>query len=221
MKLYYFELYALGEQIRMLLNHSKTPFKDNRISFGQWGVVKATMPNGQMPLLEVTNEDGTVTRLHQAQSIMRYLGKEKGYYPKDDSNDSTMKGYKIDAIVDDISDFKKNMPISVMYRGPPMNNMDLVDMLNGYKRMFTRMEEYLSSSSGKFLVGDTPTIADFSCFAFLGSGPLNLNGRPDQQHVYKACNDLLQKHTACVAWVDVMMSELDEYMKTRPTGIAT
>ena len=45
----------------------------------QWGTVKATMPNGQMPAL-VTPEGKT---LSQSQSIVRYLGRAHGYYPQD------------------------------------------------------------------------------------------------------------------------------------------
>jgi len=43
-KLIYFGAYARAEPIRMLLNHANVQFEDVRISFEQWGTLKAQMP---------------------------------------------------------------------------------------------------------------------------------------------------------------------------------
>ena len=51
-KLTYFGVYARAEPVRMLLAHAKVEFEDERITFEQWGALKATMPNGQLPVWE-------------------------------------------------------------------------------------------------------------------------------------------------------------------------
>ncbi len=51
----YFDAYARGEGIRILLAHAKVNFEDNRIEFKDWPALKATMPGGQIP---VWVEDG-------------------------------------------------------------------------------------------------------------------------------------------------------------------
>jgi len=223
LKLYYFNLHGLGEQIRMLLNHSQTPFEDIRPggpTGPSWPAFKSSTPNGQMPVLDVPSEDGSsVVRLHQASSIMRYLGKLKGYYPTENNAAAAMKAFYIDAALDDMADFRSKMPSRLLFGGTPMNNQDLSLMLNGYEKMFDRLEEYLNKSSGKFLVsGDTPTIIDFHCFATMYSGPLNSNGNSQQRHVYKASKELMEKYEKLMEWVNVMNGELEEYMKARPTG---
>lgn len=216
MKLHYFDLYGLGEQIRMLLTHSQTPFEDIRPTGATWLAFKPSTPNGQMPCLDVPNEDGSsFTRLHQAKSIMRYLGKLKGYYP----NDDIMKAFQIDALMDDMGDYSSKMPVRVLFSGQPMNETDLQVMIEGYNKMFDRLEEYLDKSTGRFLVsGDTPTIADFHCFAIITGGPLNPKGNEKQLHVYKAAKEVIEKREKLMEWVNVMMGELEEYMKARPTG---
>ena len=56
MKLYYFDLFARAEQIRMLLWHAKAEFKDVRLSEAEFGKLKGegkTLEFGQVPILEI------------------------------------------------------------------------------------------------------------------------------------------------------------------------
>ena len=60
MKLYYFNLYARGEPIRMMLHRAGVQFEDIRVGFGkEHEDLKASglLPNGQMPMLML--KDGT------------------------------------------------------------------------------------------------------------------------------------------------------------------
>ena len=49
-----------GEPIRMLLSHAKVHYLDKKIPFADWpGEHKKEMPNGQMPALELFDENRT------------------------------------------------------------------------------------------------------------------------------------------------------------------
>ena len=80
MKLTYFPVYGRAEPIRMLLNHAKADFEDNKISFAELAEMKKTsyLEFGQVPVLEW---DGIV--MTQSFAILRALGMEYGYYPTD------------------------------------------------------------------------------------------------------------------------------------------
>ena len=51
--LHYFNLYVRGEPTRMLLSHAGVPFEDKRYEFSEWPAAKPTMPNQQVPCLEL------------------------------------------------------------------------------------------------------------------------------------------------------------------------
>jgi glutathione S-transferase len=48
-----------GEPIRMLLSHAGVKYEDKKISMEEWPSQKASMPNGQMPALELDDEHST------------------------------------------------------------------------------------------------------------------------------------------------------------------
>ena len=82
MKLYYFDVYAKGEAIRILLNHAKVPFEDIRMDGKDFKLFKEKgyFEFGQVPVLEMPNGH----RFSQSYSILRMLGKTYGYYPVDE-----------------------------------------------------------------------------------------------------------------------------------------
>ena len=71
MKLDYFGIHGRGAMLRMTLWYCNVEFKDNRLSFEEWGKFKSTFKNGQVPAL--TLDDGYVA--NQSNAILRYLGK--------------------------------------------------------------------------------------------------------------------------------------------------
>ena len=98
----YFDIYGYGESIRMLLAHSKTPFKDNRIHLANWGPFKMSgkCANGQVPVLEVGDRC-----LNQSTAIMRFIGSQKGYY-----GPCPFEKHFADAIIDTMVDLGKADP---------------------------------------------------------------------------------------------------------------
>jgi len=89
-KLTYFGLRARGEAIRWILHYAGQEFEDHRVSFEEWGAVKATTPNGQIPVLEV---DGK--KLPQSVAIGRFLARRHGLAGKDAWEEA-----EADAVVD-------------------------------------------------------------------------------------------------------------------------
>lgn len=77
------------------MTHANVEFTDNRIPMAEWPNHKPTMPNQQIPCLELA--DGT--KLGQTIAILRMLGSKYGYYPTDN-----MEAYKCDSLIDGFCD---------------------------------------------------------------------------------------------------------------------
>jgi len=80
-KLYYFDLYARGEVMRMALWKAGVEYEDIRVTGDSWKALKESgdCEFGQVPMLEL--EDGT--RLTQSRAIMNYLGATYKLMPED------------------------------------------------------------------------------------------------------------------------------------------
>ena len=77
--LHYFDVYARAEFSRMLLAHAKVEYEDKRYTQDEWKVAKASMPNGQLPVLELPGGK----QIPQSFTIARFLAIKHGYYPED------------------------------------------------------------------------------------------------------------------------------------------
>ncbi|KAJ1451069.1 hypothetical protein M885DRAFT_446982 [Pelagophyceae sp. CCMP2097] len=86
LKLYYFDVDGKGQAIRLLCAHLGLALQDHRFaSRDEFHALKAdgTLPFGQVPLLEVTDAAGAVTRIAQSNTILRFIAKLGGAYPTD------------------------------------------------------------------------------------------------------------------------------------------
>lgn len=90
-KFYYFPLYVRGEPIRMMLTHAGANWEDREISFDKWPQLKPSMPNGQLPCLEL--KDGT--KMGESYAIGRFIGALHGYYPTDPA-----LAYEVDSLLE-------------------------------------------------------------------------------------------------------------------------
>jgi glutathione S-transferase len=80
-RLHYFDIRGLGEPIRLLLAIGGIQFEDLRYSADEYaasGELRASLPFGQMPALEV---DGVF--LAQTDSLMRFAARLARLYPHD------------------------------------------------------------------------------------------------------------------------------------------
>ncbi len=96
-KYIYFPLYGRGEKVRILLAYKGVEYTDERITGEQFGPRKAAgeFPNGQVP---VWVQNGKY--YNESSAILRFLGKQHGFYPED-----AELAYITDNAVDFASDF--------------------------------------------------------------------------------------------------------------------
>ncbi|CAH1366946.1 unnamed protein product [Tenebrio molitor] len=100
-KLTYFELEALAEPIRFLLNYGGIEFEDARFDFENWPQIKPNMPFGQVPILQ---HNGKVA--HQSVAIARYVAKKVKLVGSDDWED-----LEIDGVVDTVNDLRQKIAL--------------------------------------------------------------------------------------------------------------
>jgi len=81
----------------MLLSHGEIPYVDKIIEFSEWPALKPTMPNGQLPVLQLNGLGGK--KLGQSGAILRYLGMNHGYYP-----DQPLEAQECDEFMDGYAD---------------------------------------------------------------------------------------------------------------------
>ena len=107
----YFRFANRAEPIRLAFAIGKIPFTNKVIQFQDFGALKSSLPMGQLPLLEVEGQDGSMTTISQSQALLRYVGKLSGLYPTDEIE--ACKVDEICAIIDDAS-----TPIVLTVQGP-------------------------------------------------------------------------------------------------------
>jgi len=86
-KISYFPIEAAAEKVRLTLVMCGKEFEDNRVVFQDWGAYKPQTPYGQMPVMDITESDGTKKTFAQSDAMMRYIAArfdESGtLFPKD------------------------------------------------------------------------------------------------------------------------------------------
>jgi glutathione S-transferase len=106
LKLYYFNLRARAELIRLIFAATGRSWNDIRIDVAQWPEYKPKMLLGQVPVLELP--DGT--QIPQSLSIARYVARETGLAGKDN-----LESAKIDAVVDTQRDMNDVFHTKVLF----------------------------------------------------------------------------------------------------------
>ena len=135
----------------MLLSHAKVDFTDRVIEMSEWRDIKKNeMGGGQVPAFDITNADGTTSRMTQSTSILRYLGKVHGYYPED-----AKVAYEVDRVMDDFNDI-----LGLIYKPHFDKNLDSTDIFEKILPKYLKTIEDRCATN-EFMVGDKMTIADF------------------------------------------------------------
>ena len=107
-KLSYFNLRGLGEKIRLLLEVAAIPYEDHRITSEEWPVLKESMPFGQVPQVEITEGDKTLTMV-QSNAIVRYIARKAGLSGRTPEEEA-----KIDMFTEGVEDLRTKL-VRVFY----------------------------------------------------------------------------------------------------------
>ncbi|KAF7987237.1 hypothetical protein HCN44_002999 [Aphidius gifuensis] len=154
-KLTYFNMTGRAEPIRYMLSYAGIDFEDKRVSFEEWSSLKAEMPLGQMPVLEI---DGKI--YNQSKSIYIYLGKKLNI-----AGDNYEEDYEINNAVDTMDDLKH--PLTTWYFEKDATTKETlkekafskIDLLLG------KLEETVKKNNGYFVNGKL-TWADLAFTAY-------------------------------------------------------
>ncbi|XP_072031611.1 S-crystallin 4-like [Amphiura filiformis] len=177
-KLIYFTVRCRAEPIHMMFHIAGVEYENVAIrSAGSknddFMKIRPSLPFGQAPVLEV---DGV--KLTQSRAIIRYLGREFGFYGK-----SSLEAAQIDCVMDVTDDIiLKARPI---YRHPDLlldfpGLQGPADVLGNFfksrteaieeysktvRKLLTDLEKLFQMVEGDFFVGDEISIADMFFFA--------------------------------------------------------
>ena len=205
MKLYYFDIYGRAESIRFLAAHAKIQLETVVVNGESMAALKESgkLEFGQVPMLEV---DGK--HLAQSWAILRFLGRQHGYYPSDPET-----AYQIDSTIDAVEDylgayFKFNFEQDAERKKAAKETFMtkfLPNWLNAIEKRITK------NSSQKYIVGDKMTIADFALGA-VGFNVLLNEANP----TYAETWEIVKDREVLKAYATHQREELKEYLTTRP-----
>jgi glutathione S-transferase len=204
MKLYYFDIYGRAESIRFLAAHAKLELTNEIINGEKLGEMKAAglLEFGQVPMLEV---DGK--HLVQSWAILRYLGRQHGYYPQD-----AEVAWRIDSTIDACEDYLNNY-FKFQFEKDEEKKKALWDNFTKFlPNWLTAIEKrLLANESQNYLVGSKATIADFA-LALIGFNCLLNEANPS----YAETLPFIEKHETLKAYATHWKGELGDYLAARP-----
>ena len=157
-KLIYFNLMGRAETSRLILAQAGVSYEDKRIKKEEWPALKASLPMGQLPVLEV---DGKT--IGQSMAIARYCAKRFGLAGKDE-----LEGALADQAVDQVSDFLDEV-IKVMKEPEEAKKAEMGKQLKVEKlpALLASMEKLLKGQGGKYFAGSSLTWADIVVYQFV------------------------------------------------------
>jgi len=196
-KLVYFDGRGRGELIRLLFAQAGVEYKDERISFGDWGAIKADktrFPLGQMPVLEL---DGKI--LCQTMVIARHLAREFGMAG---ANEKEM------AVIDQTAETAVDLQSSIFEIAFAKDETVKAEKLKKFTdvqapKVLAFFTLWLKKNGGGkgFMVGDKMTLADITLYSVFekveGIAPGLLAKYPE----LKALNDRVAAAPKIAAWL--------------------
>ena len=206
-KLYYFDIYARAEPIRMLLTHAKHEFEDVRINGEKLGELKAEgkLEFGQVPMLE---HDGK--HLVQTWAILRYLGKTLGYYPEDWES-----AWKVDSTCDAVEDFFGKYFKAVFEKDEDKKKTLTNDFLTWLPTWIAIIQKRIATNEDPhYLVGNKRTIADFA-LAAIAFDIVNNEANPHYAEIAPLTKK--EDYPVLTTYLTKLHEELKDYIAARPT----
>jgi len=154
-KLHYFDINGgRGEAIRIAFHAAGIALDDHRISFQEFGEMRQSTPFNSVPVLEIDGRPVT-----QSNSILRYVGKLGGLYPKDD-----VQALYCDEVMSAVEHL--NYHVGQTMRLPAEELQAAREKLKaGWLTTFVRgINGLLARGGGKYFADQRLTVADLKVF---------------------------------------------------------
>ena len=168
--LVYFDLGARAEPMRMLLHHAKVQYEDKRVTGESWQEFKHSdkCPTGQIPVY--IDDEGRA--FNQTVSILRYLGGQHGYIP-----DDLMARYYCDNAIDAVYGDLYSKEFNFRFFKDELAEEDIKDNVARFVKLHANLEKLLAAHGGKYMAGDSLSIADFVVFGLHTCSALNATAK--------------------------------------------
>ena len=201
-KLVYFDLHGRAAAIRMLLAHAEVEFEDERVSFEQWGELKAAGKYKGLPVWEENDKC-----FNESKALLRFLGTRHGYYPED-----VNVAWQCDALVDYFpSAFEK---FNKHYLAGVFPDEALDEFKEACDKMMEKCETMQTSHGHKFLVRDKISICDFMIFANIASWFLN-DAFMFKDQFAPIFEELKEDRKMFFKWIEYMTVEAAKHLESR------
>ena len=204
-KLTYFNSKGRAETTRLILAQAGVAYEDNRIEKEDWPALKASLPLGQLPILEVDGET-----ICQSMAIARFCARRFGLAGKDE-----FEGAQADQAVDQVSDFLAEL-VKVMFEPEEVKKAEMGKQLKVEKlpAFLASMEKLLKAQGGKHFAGSDLTWADIVVYQFIS---LLKVPQPNQPKALIEGSDLTSCPALCalVAMVGALPN-IKKWEQTRP-----
>lgn len=210
-KLSYFPIEAAAEKVRLTLVMTSVEFEDVRIPFTDWQAMKASgaTPYGQLPIMELTYDDGHEQKCAQSGAMMRWIArkfdKTGTLYPAD--ADKMFVVEEALGLVDDLQKaWSPSLYLGLRHTafGYPEEWTEKASTVERLRKNFLAndLPKFMGffsdklEKSGAFLCGDKPTIADLTLLP-----QLRYFTQGSADYVPKDC---LAPYTTVLEWMDRM-----------------
>jgi len=143
----YFALEGRAGPIRNALAIGKVPYEDKVVKFQEWPPMKATLPYGQLPVIDI--KDLTI---NQSTDILRYACKLAGLYP-----DDPLEALQVDSLISNMDQcFEDTIVKSKVSRGSEAEKTEMgrqfIDKKQGkLGMMLAKLDLQIGISSKGFL----------------------------------------------------------------------
>lgn len=184
-----------GEEVRIALAIAGIAFDDERIDRKSFGAIKADMPFGSLPIVEI----GGKGVFGQTNAILRLIGSQHGLHP-----DDPFEAARHDALMDAAEDLRQAVSPTMRIEDEAEKLAARQALATGYLPLWATCVER-QIGDGPFVGGDKPSVADIKLYMvhkWIGDGILG--GIPADLFApypkLAGVADGIRTHPAVVAW---------------------
>ena len=157
-KLTYFDVDGgRAEPTRIVMSIGGIEFEDHRISFSEFGRMRASTPFNAVPTVEVNG--GVYT---QSNAMNRYFGKQAGLYPED-----PWQAFLCDEVMDAVEDLMVFLIRTFGMQGDELKTAreKLVD--GAFTTYLETLNARLEAAGGEYFADNRLTVADLKVFVWI------------------------------------------------------